>query len=155
MTVMDDSQALRSRSQQWLVQQPVEVQDAYRARVKKRNMERYRTDPEYRAACLRAAAESKLRQMDLKTTPPLASNEQDGIVFGATFQAAGHEKGISVNIKGPDQTRPEEPLFQSNQIGELLGLTNIRMTLKDFDEDEVRVNHDGDLVLTELTCRTT
>jgi prophage antirepressor-like protein len=41
-------------------------------------------------------------------------------------------KEVQINIRGSD----EDPLFQANQIGELLELTNIRVTLKDFDEDE-------------------
>ena len=30
----------------------------------------------------------------------------------------------------------QEPLFQASQIGELLGMTNIRASLASFDEDE-------------------
>jgi prophage antirepressor-like protein len=41
-------------------------------------------------------------------------------------------KNITVNIKGTI----EEPLFQANQIGELLELKNIRKSIIDFDADE-------------------
>ena len=37
-----------------------------------------------------------------------------------------------INIKGT----LEDPLFQANQIGKLLGLANIYETLRDFSEDE-------------------
>lgn len=39
---------------------------------------------------------------------------------------------ISINIQGTT----ENPLFQANQIGEFLGIKNIRMTIQNFDEDE-------------------
>jgi len=41
-------------------------------------------------------------------------------------------KNITVNIQGT----VEEPLFQANQIGELLELKNIKKSIIDFDEDE-------------------
>lgn len=41
-------------------------------------------------------------------------------------------KEILINIQGTY----DEPLFQANQIGKLLGLTNIRKTIAKFDEDE-------------------
>lgn len=44
---------------------------------------------------------------------------------------------VKVNISGTE----EDPLFQANQIGEILGLSNIRVTLKDFDEDEKVVSN--------------
>ena len=44
--------------------------------------------------------------------------------------------GVSLNIQGT----PDEPLFQASQVGALLGLTNIRETIRDFDEDEARVS---------------
>lgn len=44
--------------------------------------------------------------------------------------------GVTINIHGT----AEDPLFQANQIGALLGMTNIRATIKDFDDDEVSVN---------------
>ena len=48
-------------------------------------------------------------------------------------KAFSDAKGMcSINIQGT----PEDPLFQANQIGSLLGLVNIRETIKDFDEDE-------------------
>lgn len=37
-----------------------------------------------------------------------------------------------INIAGTH----EDPLFQANQIGKILGLTNIRVTIQSFDEDE-------------------
>ena len=45
-------------------------------------------------------------------------------------------ENYEVNIQGTD----DEPLFQANQIGRLLGLTNIRATISVFDEDEKVVN---------------
>jgi prophage antirepressor-like protein len=52
------------------------------------------------------------------------------------FQSAGMAHGIPINIHGT----PDEPMFQANQIGDLLGLTNIRVTLQDFDDDEKGVS---------------
>ena len=46
------------------------------------------------------------------------------------------EHGITINIQGT----PEDPRFQASQIGALLGLVNIRETIKDFDEDETSVS---------------
>lgn len=46
-------------------------------------------------------------------------------------------KNITVNIRGT----LEEPLFQANQIGELLDLKNIRKSIIDFDEDENKHKH--------------
>lgn len=43
-----------------------------------------------------------------------------------------NEENIEINIKGTI----DEPLFQANQIGKLLGLKNIRETIKNLDEDE-------------------
>ncbi|PNH01959.1 hypothetical protein TSOC_012182, partial [Tetrabaena socialis] len=43
---------------------------------------------------------------------------------------------VTINIRGTE----EDPMFQANQIGKLLGLVNIRESLKDFDEDELRVS---------------
>lgn len=42
------------------------------------------------------------------------------------------KKEIQINIQGTD----EDPLFQANQIGELLDMCNIRATIIDFDNDE-------------------
>jgi prophage antirepressor-like protein len=42
------------------------------------------------------------------------------------------ETEYPINIQGT----PEEPLFQANQIGKLLGFSNIRENLRDFDSDE-------------------
>lgn len=39
---------------------------------------------------------------------------------------------IQINIQGT----LEEPLFQAKQIGQLLGMSNIRENLQDFDENE-------------------
>ena len=47
------------------------------------------------------------------------------------FEAAG----IKLNIQG---TR-KEPLFQASQIGKLIGLTNIHVSVHDFDDDEKAV----------------
>ena len=47
------------------------------------------------------------------------------------FQMVGVPK-VDLNIQGTS----DDPLFQANQIGTLLGLTNIRDAMKDFDEDE-------------------
>ena len=51
------------------------------------------------------------------------------------FEASGLAAGVAIDIRGT----PEEPLFQANQIGAQLGLGNIRETIEDFDEDELRV----------------
>ena len=51
------------------------------------------------------------------------------------FTDAGLKQGVTINIQGTYK----EPLFQAKQIGELLGMTNIRKTLADFDDDEVHV----------------
>ena len=51
------------------------------------------------------------------------------------FEASSLATGISINIQGT----PEDPLFQANQIGKLLEISNIRDTIRDFDEDEYRV----------------
>ena len=48
------------------------------------------------------------------------------------FEDASLERGFHLNIQGTH----DDPLFQANQIGQLLGLSNIRETIKDFDEDE-------------------
>ena len=48
------------------------------------------------------------------------------------FSDVGLSQGVSINIQGT----LEDPLFQANQIGTLLGLVNIRETIKDFDADE-------------------
>ena len=37
-----------------------------------------------------------------------------------------------INIQGT----LEDPLFQANQIGKLLGISNIRENLRDFSDDE-------------------
>ena len=50
------------------------------------------------------------------------------------FAAAGLTKGVSIHIQGT----AEEPLFQANQVGELLGIANVRDSIKDFDDDEKR-----------------
>ena len=42
------------------------------------------------------------------------------------------DKDININIKGT----LEDPLFQANQIGKILELSNINENLKDFNEDE-------------------
>ena len=52
--------------------------------------------------------------------------------FEESGLAAG---GIFINIQGT----PEDPFFQANQIGALLGFGNIRDATKGFDEDELRV----------------
>jgi prophage antirepressor-like protein len=48
------------------------------------------------------------------------------------FADAGLERGVTINIQGT----PEDPLFQANQIGALLGLVNVRDAIKEFDDDE-------------------
>lgn len=46
---------------------------------------------------------------------------------------------VKVNISGTE----DDPLFQANQIGEILQISNIRSSMKDFNEDEkVVVNYD-------------
>ena len=49
-----------------------------------------------------------------------------------SFTDSGLASGFNVNIQGS----VEDPLFQANQIGELLGLANIHESIKDFDETE-------------------
>lgn len=46
-----------------------------------------------------------------------------------------NEENIEINIQGT----MDEPLFQTISIGKLLGLKNIRETIKNFDEDEICV----------------
>jgi len=48
------------------------------------------------------------------------------------FSDSGLSHGVAINIQGT----ADDPLFQANQIGEMLGLINIRETIKDFDADE-------------------
>ena len=48
------------------------------------------------------------------------------------------DKEITINIQGT----LDDPLFQANQIGEILELTNIRKSIKDFDTDEKVVYSD-------------
>ena len=47
---------------------------------------------------------------------------------------------VEVNIMGD----PDAPLFQANQIGQLLGLHNIHTTMKNFDDDEKDAIHTVD-----------
>ena len=47
----------------------------------------------------------------------------------------GADKQVTINVHGTE----DEPLFQANQIGELLGMTNIRKSIADFDDDDARV----------------
>ena len=63
------------------------------------------------------------------------------------------DETIEINIQGT----LENPLFQANQIGKLLDLTNIRVNLQDFNDDEKMVNltytpggHQEILFLTEI-----
>jgi hypothetical protein len=60
---------------------------------------------------------------------------------------AGLERGVTIQGTSDDplglvNTREtyEDPLFQASQIGALLGLVNIRETIKEFDGDETRVS---------------
>ena len=46
------------------------------------------------------------------------------------------DKTIEINIQGT----LENPLFQANQIGKLLDLTNIRVNLQDFNDEEKQIN---------------
>lgn len=51
-----------------------------------------------------------------------------------------------INIRGT----PEDPLFQANQIGKLLGIVNISCALKDFGiEEKCLISKDGPLVSNE------
>lgn len=52
------------------------------------------------------------------------------IVRAFTDDTLAH--GVSINIQGSI----DDPLFQANQIGPLLGLSNIRESIRDFDETE-------------------
>jgi prophage antirepressor-like protein len=47
-----------------------------------------------------------------------------------SFQYAASK--VSINIQGTH----DDPLFQANQVGKLLGITNIRESIKDYDDDE-------------------
>lgn len=47
------------------------------------------------------------------------------------FKISGDEE-VQINISGTT----DEPLFQANQVGNILGLSNIRVATQDFDEDE-------------------
>lgn len=51
------------------------------------------------------------------------------------------DSNVQINIKGT----PNKPLFQANQIGNLLGMTNIRKTMVSFDEDEKVVTRSSTL----------
>ena len=48
------------------------------------------------------------------------------------FFDIGTDERITINVHGTD----DEPLFQANLIGELLGIKNIRTSIVDFDDDE-------------------
>jgi prophage antirepressor-like protein len=56
------------------------------------------------------------------------------------FEAVGLANSVLINIQGT----PEEPLFQANQVGALLGMANIRESLKVFGGSQLA------LFLTEL-----
>jgi hypothetical protein len=51
------------------------------------------------------------------------------------FFPTGSSK-VTINVHGTD----DEPLFQASQIGQLLGLVNIRTSIADFDDDEKGVH---------------
>ena len=48
------------------------------------------------------------------------------------FHEASLGEALNVNIQGT----PEHPLFQANQVGKVLGLANIRDSIRDFDSSE-------------------
>lgn len=52
------------------------------------------------------------------------------------FKMMGLDRGIEININGTI----DDPLFQANQVGDLIGISNIRDTIRDFDDDEVRMD---------------
>lgn len=55
-----------------------------------------------------------------------------------------------ITIKGT----PEEPLFRASDIGEILGLSNIRVTIKDYNETQkkyVSNPYSGNSTVTFLT----
>ena len=58
------------------------------------------------------------------------------------FTDSGMTNDVYINIQGT----PDDPLFQANQIGALLGLVNIHESIKDFDDDEKRVTVSTDSV---------
>lgn len=62
-----------------------------------------------------------------------------------------NEENIEINIIGTK----ENPLFQANQIGKLLGLKNINKNIKDFDDDEkvitLSYTHGGNQNISFLT----
>jgi hypothetical protein len=55
---------------------------------------------------------------------------------------------IPINIIGT----ADDPLFQASQIGKLLGLVNIRESIKDFDDDEKLVVRSADAIGRQQTA---
>ena len=64
-----------------------------------------------------------------------------------TFSLLGDGSDVyQINIKGT----PEDPLFQANQIGKILGIANISTALKDFGvEERYLISKEGPLFLNE------
>ena len=62
------------------------------------------------------------------------------------FHPGGDAACFRLSIRGS----PQDPLFPAGEVGELLGLTNIRASIKDFDDDEMVAGDEGVLFLTEL-----
>ena len=52
------------------------------------------------------------------------------------LECASSASGITLNIKGT----PDAPLFQVNQIGQLLGFNSIRSTIRDFHADKKTIH---------------
>ncbi|PNH01529.1 hypothetical protein TSOC_012589 [Tetrabaena socialis] len=68
------------------------------------------------------------------------------MLVSRTFQVQDPESTeVTITIKGTEV----DPLFPVKQIGQVLSIQNIRESLNDFDEDELRVEHDGQQFLTE------
>ncbi len=55
-----------------------------------------------------------------------------GMNIVRAFECAGIASGFKLNIQGT----LDDPLFQANQIGQLLGLKNVRDSIKGFDETQ-------------------
>lgn len=64
----------------------------------------------------------------------MSVEQQNQVIMNVTrvFESSCTPNGITINFQGT----LEDPRFQANQIGAVLGLANIRDTIKDFDADE-------------------
>jgi len=76
---------------------------------------------------------SVVKQM--ASTFSLTTEQFSTIDIVSAFECAGLANGFKLNILGT----PDDPLFQANQVGELLDISTIRSSIRDFDEDETCV----------------